>query len=110
MEPTASTIGAIVQAITARYDIAMATGEWPDRPLWLQPKQQAPQPRRARARADTASSTARPTLHRRPTLSGRPADREGEAPPQLRQIAKCLTSAACSFQIEGGSCLQRHGH
>lgn len=35
MEPTANTIGAIVQAITARYDAAAATGEWPDRPLWI---------------------------------------------------------------------------
>lgn len=32
--PSTGPIGAIVLAITARYDAAMASGEWPDRPLW----------------------------------------------------------------------------
>jgi hypothetical protein len=32
-----TTIGTIVEAITARYDTAQATGEWPDRPCWQQP-------------------------------------------------------------------------
>ncbi len=48
MEPTANTIGAIVQAITARYDAAAATGEWPDRPHWQQPLA-APPPGTSRA-------------------------------------------------------------
>lgn len=33
----ATTIGAIVEAITARFDAAAAYGEWPDRPHWQQP-------------------------------------------------------------------------
>jgi hypothetical protein len=32
-----TTIGTIVEAITARYDAAQASGEWPDRPRWQQP-------------------------------------------------------------------------
>ncbi len=43
MEPTTSAIGAIVQAITRRYDAAAATGEWPDRPHWQQPLAAPPQ-------------------------------------------------------------------
>jgi hypothetical protein len=35
MEGTTTSIGTIVEAITRRYDAAQATGEWPDRPLWL---------------------------------------------------------------------------
>ena len=37
---TTASIGTIVEAITARFDAATASGEWPDRPLWQQPPQQ----------------------------------------------------------------------
>ena len=37
--PNAS-IGTIVERITARFDAATASGEWPDTPLWQQPPSQ----------------------------------------------------------------------
>ncbi len=52
MEPTTSTIGTIVQAITRRYDAAAATGEWPDRPHW----QHRPSPCRPMLRTVTDST------------------------------------------------------
>ncbi len=43
-----ATLGTIVQAITARFDAATASGEWPDQPLWQQqPQQQVPDHARA---------------------------------------------------------------
>ena len=43
-----ATLGTIAQAITARYDAATASGEWPDTPLWQQQPQQ-PVPDHAQA-------------------------------------------------------------
>jgi hypothetical protein len=48
MPNTTASIGTIVVAITARFDAATASGEWPDRPLW---QQTPPQPVQDHAQA-----------------------------------------------------------
>ena len=48
MPNSTATLGTIVQAITARFDAATASGKWPDTFLWQQqPPQQVPDHARA---------------------------------------------------------------